>query len=139
MPACELKLSDKKAFIGGVGEELAKRYEKKKYYKTDDIGRAATARGYPIDIHCWAYCIFSLPEDFKALHDAAGEVCDYVKMKTEVLTDLVGGGFQWHDIALSWLEWPDIDLSRIFDWLDCGVHDRQTGRTKWVGVGELGR
>jgi len=118
MPACELRPSDKKAFIGAVGEELVKRHGKKKYYKTDDIGRAATARGYSLDIHCWAYCVFSSPEAFKALHDATGEVCDYVKMKAEVLTDLAGGGFQWPDIDLSWLEWPDIDLSGIFDWFD---------------------
>ncbi len=118
MSACELKPADKKAFIGAVGEELVNRHGKKRYYKPDDIGRAATARGFPIDIHCWAYCIFSSPDDFAALHSALGEVCDYTKMKAEVLADLAGGSFQWPDIDLSWLEWPDIDLSSIFDWFD---------------------
>lgn len=118
MPACELKPSDKKAYIGAVGEELVKRHGKRKYYHPDDIGRASTARGYPIDYACWAYCIFSSPSDFKALHDAAGEVCDYTAMKAEVLTDLAGGSFAIFDIDLSWLEWPDIDLSGIFDWFD---------------------
>jgi len=118
VPACELKPADKRAFIGAVGEELVKRHGKKKYYKTDDIGRAATARGYPIDWVCWAYCIFSSLEDFKSLHEAAGEVCDYASMKAEVLSDLSGGSFQWPDLDLSWLEWPDIDLSEIFDWFD---------------------
>ncbi len=116
MPACTLKPEDKKVFIGSVGDELVSRHGKRRYYKTDDIGRAATARGYPIDWACWAYCIFSSPEDFKALHDAAGEVCDYAAMKAEVLADLAGGSFQWPDIDLSWLEWPDIDLSSLFDW-----------------------
>jgi hypothetical protein len=37
-------------------------------------------------------------------------------MKAEVLADLAGGTFQRPDIGLSWLEWPDIDLSSIFDW-----------------------
>ena len=119
MPACDLKPESKKAFIGAVGEELVKQHGKKKYYKTDDIGRAAKSLGYPIDIHCWAYCIFSSPQDFTALHEALGEVCDYAKMKAEVLADLAeGGGFQWLDIDLSWLEWPDINLSGIFDWFD---------------------
>ena len=120
MPACALKPEDKRAFISDVGKELVQRHGKKKYYKPDDIGRAATARGYAIDIHCWAYCIFSSPEDFRALHEAAGEVCDYLSMKTEVLADLAGGtsAFSLLDLDLSWLEWPDINLSQIFDWFD---------------------
>jgi hypothetical protein len=74
---------------------------------------------FPIDIYCWAYYIFSTPEDFKAIHDTAGEVCDYAAMKAEVLADLVTGGFSsLFDIDLSWLEWPDIDPSSIFDWFD---------------------
>lgn len=119
MPACEIKPRDKKLFISAVGEELVKKHGKKKYYKSDDIGRAAKSRGYPVDIHCWAYCIFSSPEDFKALHEAWGEACDYVSMKAEVLKDLKdGSAFEWIDIDLSWLEWPDIDLSGIFDWFN---------------------
>jgi hypothetical protein len=40
-------------------------------------------------------------------------------MKAEVLADLAsatGGTFAWLDLDLSWLEWPDIDLSCLFDW-----------------------
>ena len=113
-----MRPAEKKIFISDVGEELVQRHGKKKYYKPDDIGRAATARGYPIDIVCWAYCFFSSPADFHALHEALGEACDYTAMKAELLTDLAGGSFQWPDIDLSWLEWPDIDVSKIFDWFD---------------------
>lgn len=49
MPACELKPADKRKFIGAVGEELVKRRGKKKYYKTDDIRRAAADLGYQVD------------------------------------------------------------------------------------------
>lgn len=118
MPACEMKPDDKKAFVGAVCEELVKRHGKQNYYRTDQIGKAAKDRGYPLDVHCWAYCIFSSAEDFKALHEAAGEVCDHAAMKAEVLAELAGGSFQWPDIDLSWLEWPDIDVSAIFDWFD---------------------
>lgn len=118
MAACEMKPADKKAFVGAVGEELVRRHGKRNYYRLDDISKAATARGYPVDVHCWAYCIFSAPQDFKALHDALGEICDQGKMKAEVLSDLSGGSFEWPDIDLSWLEWPDIDFSSIFDWFD---------------------
>ncbi len=97
---------------------MVRRHGKKTYYETKEIRRAATARGYPVDWVCWAYCIFSSPGDFYALHEAAGEVCDYAAMKAEVLTDLAGGSFEWPDLDLSWLEWPAIDLPSLFDWID---------------------
>ena len=118
MPACHISPQDKKALIGNVGEELVKRHGKKKYYRPDEVRRASEARGYDVDVICWAYCIYTSPEDFQAIHDALGEVCDYVKMKSEVLTELSGGSFELPDINLSWLEWPDIDLSSLFDWFD---------------------
>lgn len=119
MPACHLKPADKKAFISAVGKELVKTHGKQRYYKPRDIRRAAEAHGYPVDIHCWAYCFFSSGEEFKALHDAAGEACDYAVMKAEVLADLASGAsFSVFDLELPWLEWPDIDLSAIFDWFD---------------------
>jgi hypothetical protein len=119
MPACHLEPKDKKALIDKVGKELVQKHGKRNYYEPSTVRRAAESAGYPIDVHCWAYCIFTTPEDFKALHDAAGEVCDYAAMKAEVLTDLAGGAaFSMFDIDLSWLEWPDIDLSGNFDWFD---------------------
>ena len=119
MPACALKPDDKKAFVGAVGEELVRRHGKRKYYKPDEVRRAAVTRGYPVDWHCWAYCIFLTPGDFKALHDATGEACDYAAMKAEVLADLAAGAsFSLFDLDLSWLDWPDIDLSSLFDWFD---------------------
>ncbi len=40
-------------------------------------------------------------------------------MRAEVLGDLATGGtFSWLDVDLSWLEWPDISLSSLFDWFD---------------------
>jgi len=40
-------------------------------------------------------------------------------MKAEVLAELaIDGTFSIFDIDLSWLEWPDIHLSSIFDWFD---------------------
>ena len=117
MPACHIKPADKKAFIGAVGEELVRAHGKQKYYKPAQIRRAAELRGFAADVHCWAYVVFSTPSDFKALHDATGEACDYAAMKAEVLADLAtDGSFAWLDLDLSWLEWPDIDLSCLFDW-----------------------
>lgn len=119
MPACELRPGDKKKFISDVGQQLVKQHGKRKYYNPSEIRRAASDAGYQPDIVCWAYCMFSSPSDFATIHDAAGEACDYVAMRTEVLADLASGGsFLGIDIDLSWLEWPDIDLSDVFDWFD---------------------
>lgn len=119
MPACDLKPNDKKKFISDVGRHLVQEHGKKKYYKPEQIRKAVRDGGYEPDIVCWAYCMFSSPADFSAVHEAAGEVCDYAAMKTEVLTDLSSdGSFLGIDPDLSWLEWPDIDLSDIFDWID---------------------
>ena len=119
MPPCEMKPADKKAFVGAVGQELVSKHGKKKCYQPKHVREAAVARGYDIDVVCWAYCVFCSPSDFAALHSAAGEVCDYVAMKAEVLKDLSPDGtFDWLDIDLSWLDWPDIDLSSVFEWFD---------------------
>jgi hypothetical protein len=117
MPACHVTPRNRRKFISDVGEELVRAYGKRKYYHPSAVRRAAVNRGYAADIHCWAYCIYTTPQDFKALHDAAGEACDYAAMKAEVLLDFASGrGFSWADLDLSWLEWPDIDLSSMFDW-----------------------
>lgn len=119
MPACDLRPEGKKRFISDVGERLVEKHGKKKYYKPAQIRTAARDRGYQPDIVCWAYCMFSSPSDFAAIHETAGEVCDYAAMKSEVLADLASGGsFLNTDVDLSWLEWPDIDLSDLFDWFN---------------------
>ena len=119
MPACHLKQDDKKAFIGKVGNDLVRTHGKQSYYKPIDIRRSAERGGFPADIHCWAYCIFSSPQDFKALHDAAGEIRDYSAMRAKVLTEFANGvSFSIFYIDLSWLEWPDIDLFSVFDGFD---------------------
>jgi hypothetical protein len=119
MAACELAPKDKKKLVGDVGQELVRKHGKRKYYAPSQIHSAAETTGYGVDFHCWAYCMFASPADFRALHDAAGETCNYAAMRAEVLVDLASGNsFALSDIGLSWLEWPDIDLCGLFDWFD---------------------
>ena len=119
MSACELAPKDKKALVGKVGKELVQKHGKRKYYDLDAIRTAAENSGYLVDVHCWAYCIFASPVDFRRLHEATGEVCDYAAMRGEVLSDLASGGsFSWLDVDLPWLDWPDINLGGLFDWFD---------------------
>lgn len=119
MTACELRPEDKKKYISDVGQRLVREHGKQKYYKPTQIKKSSRDGGYQPDILCWAYVMYASPSDFEAIHAAAGEVCDYASMKAEVLTDLASSGsFLGIDIDLSWLEWPDIDLSSVFDWFD---------------------
>lgn len=119
MSAFHIEPNGRKKLVSDVGRKLVADHGKKKYYKPDEVRRASLDLGYDIDYVCWAYCIFTSPEDFRLIHEALGEVCDYAKMKSEVLGELAqSGSFLDVDIDLSWLEWPDIDLSSAFDWFD---------------------
>ncbi|CAA9372794.1 MAG: hypothetical protein AVDCRST_MAG64-75 [uncultured Phycisphaerae bacterium] len=116
---CHLPPKDKKQLVGAVGKDLVEKHGKQKYYKPPEVRRSAERCGYGVDVHCWAYVIFTTPQDFAAIHEAAGEACDYAAMKAEVLADLAGGAsFSLFDVDLSWLDWPDISLSSLFDWFD---------------------
>jgi hypothetical protein len=118
MPTCHTAPSNRRKFISDIGEELVLAHGKQNYYHPAEVQRAARKRDYPVDFDCWAYAFYTSPEDFKAIHDAAGETCDYAAMKAEMLTELSEGSFLPIDLDLSWLEWPDIDLSGVFDWFD---------------------
>ena len=40
-------------------------------------------------------------------------------MKSELVASLTEGASEsWFDVNVSWLDWPDIDLSGIFDFID---------------------
>lgn len=54
--------------------------------------------------------MFSSHSDFDRYHAETGEVCDYVEMKTEMLSGL--------SAAADWTEIPDLDIDA--SWLDFG-------------------
>ncbi|MDX2465618.1 MAG: hypothetical protein QNK31_14040 [Porticoccus sp.] len=119
MAACALSLTDKKRYGKDVGENLVRRYGKKKYYSPAQVKGASTNSKYDIDWHCCAMCLYTSPSDFKSYHDSIGESCDYAAMKSEMTSALTDGASDsWFDINISWLDWPDIELPSIFDFLD---------------------
>jgi len=76
-------------------------------------------RNYVVDLDCWALALFSSPSEFRSYHDSIGEVCDLGEMKADMLSAVTdGASADWFSVDLSWLEWPDIDLSSIFDFFD---------------------
>jgi hypothetical protein len=131
MASCHLSPHNKKAYIRNVGRELVRTQGRRKFYRPSQIVRAANDLNYPVDILCWAYCFYLTPADFKKLHDATGEVCDYAAMKAEILADLVTGvdgsaigdalsaaseAFTEINLEMSWLDL--LDGATVIDWFD---------------------
>lgn len=119
MAIAELTREEKRRLAQRVGKDLTARHGKKKFYSTREIGRSLRRLDERVDLHCWAYCFYSAPADFDAYHQTTGEACDYAVMKADMLEAVTGGASEsWFDVDLSWLDWPDFDLSSIFDFLD---------------------
>ena len=107
---------NKKEYITDIGKILVKEHGKKKYYKPEEVKKASKkSKHYDasgIDWHCWAMCTFSSHSDFDAYHELTGEVCDYVGMKTEMLSGLAT------NTSADWLTIQDLDIDA--SWLDFG-------------------
>ncbi len=120
---CTISPADKKAQGKRVGDDLLKHYGKRRFYTVEQVREANRRTGTSIDVACWSHALFNTHLDFDALHAGSGEACDYAGMKQQMLEALSvdggGGGdaSDWFDFDLSWLEFPDIDLS-IFDVFD---------------------
>jgi hypothetical protein len=119
MPVCALAPSDKKKLGITLGTDLARKHGKQRYYSAKQVKDSARQLGFAIDWDCWGLSLFLSPEAFAHYHRAIGEVCDYVKMRSEMTAAVTdGASSSWFDVDLSWLEWPDIDLGDVFDIFD---------------------
>jgi hypothetical protein len=119
MNTCSTSVIDKRAFGKAVGNELIRRHGKRTNYMPKQIERAVERAGFPVDVSCWAMSLYSSRKNFDEHHAATGEVCDYAAMKSEMTAAMTDGASNsWFNIDMSWLEWPDIDLSSIFDVID---------------------
>ena len=115
---CAISPQDKKAQAKRVGDDLVRHHGKRNFYSVQQVRAANERCQVPLDVACWSHALFNTHVDFDRLHVAAGEACDYLAMKREMLESLARGeSSEWCDFDLSWLEFPDIDLS-IFDFFD---------------------
>lgn len=109
---CAISPRDKQAQAKRVGDDLIRHYGKRKFYSVEQVRAANKRCDIPFDAACWSHAMFNTHHDFDRLHSAAGEACDYLAMKKEMLESLsVGSPASWFDFDLSWLEFPDIDWS----------------------------
>ena len=117
---CHTPPKDKKAFAKKLGADLVKHRGKKRFYSIAEV-HASLRRLQWLDLDCWGFALYSSRHDFDQHHRGIGEQCDYDSMRGEMI-DALADGASWSlfDIDLSWLEWPDIDLSVIFDFIDIG-------------------
>ncbi len=118
MPACRIRPEDRRNQTRLVGNDLLKNYGRKQYYSVEEVKKANWRQKIDVDFACWSHAIFNSHTDFDSYHASIGEVCDYASMKSEMLSSVSSSTDpSWFDIDLSWLEFPDIDLS-LFDFLD---------------------
>ncbi len=111
---CTPPPTNKKEYISDIGKILVKENGKKKYYTPKEVKKAhRKSKWYDgLDFSCWAMSTFSSHSDFNKHHEETGEVCNYVGMKTEMLSGLsTSPTSDWTDI-------PDIDIDT--SWLDFG-------------------
>jgi hypothetical protein len=95
-----------------------RQHGKRKFYSVQQVRAANERCNIQPDYVCWSHALFNTHYDFDRLHAGAGEICDYLAMKREMLQSLSSGDAStWFDFDLSWLDFPDIDLS-IFDFFD---------------------
>lgn len=115
---CSISPRDKKEQAKLVGDDLVRHHGKQNFYSIEQVRSANVRCSIKPDYACWSHALFNTRDDFERLHAAAGEVCDYLAIKKEMLDSLsIGDSSDWFDFDLSWLDFPDIDWS-IFDFFD---------------------
>jgi hypothetical protein len=119
VPACAIAPSDRRSQVRRVGNDLLKNYGRKQNYTVEQVKSANKRQNVGLDFGCWSHATFNSHKDFDQYHQSIGESCDYVAMKSEMLSSVSNTvtDTSWFDIDLSWLEFPDIDLS-LFDFID---------------------
>ncbi len=109
---------DKQLYVKEVGEYLVRHHGQQNVYTPEQVKQASDKSRFGVDWACWAMTVFSSHDAFDDYHARIGETCDYAAMKSDMVSLMTDGASDaWFDIDLSWLEWPDIDLGSIFDFL----------------------
>ncbi|GAA4273637.1 hypothetical protein U6A24_18290 [Aquimarina gracilis] len=111
---CAPAPTNKKEYIADIGKILVAEHGKKKYYKPEEVKKAhRKSKWYDgLDFSCWGMSTYSSHSDFDSYHEQTGEVCNYIEMKTEMLSGLS------NTTDVNWMEIPDLDIDA--SWLDFG-------------------
>jgi hypothetical protein len=71
-------------YLSRLGPALTQLYGKSKYYKPEQVKKAAQEAKLPMADLCYGLTIYCTPEDFAEYHTASGEECSYWEMRVEV-------------------------------------------------------
>jgi hypothetical protein len=124
MSACYISPSDRRRQVSIVGNDLVRHYGKKENYSIQEVRNANRRQGINVDVVCWSHAVFNSHTDFDQYHETLGETCDYVSMKSDMLSSVsnasstsdasIAADSSSFDVDSSWLSFPDIDFS-FFD------------------------
>lgn len=113
---CTPTPANKKEYIFAIGKILVQENGKRKYYKPEEIKKVhQKSKWYNgLSFSCWAMSTYSAHSDFDVNYHGTGELCDYIEMNKEMLSEIfVSVHTDWTlipdlDIAASWLDFGDI-------------------------------
>lgn len=91
-----LKKRKIKKYARKLPQDLKVEYGYKQYYSKTEVDsvikrkKIGNSSGVVTD-NCYAYAMYCSPEEFKEIHDNAGENCDYGAMRSDVSETLFNG------------------------------------------------
>lgn len=115
MPAKKIQPAERRDQVRRVGNDLVRSHGQKLFYSVDEVKAANRRQNVSAAFDCWSLAAFTSHRDFDAYHLSAGENCDYLSMKSDMLSTVsTAADTSWFDFDLSWLELPDIDWSFFY-------------------------
>ncbi len=73
--------------------------------------RGRSSLSLAAELDCWAYASYVPHSSFTAIHETAGEIGDYVTMRTAMIEAVgLAEPSARFDVDISWLDWPEFGV-----------------------------
>lgn len=97
-----------KKYAKKLPQDLKANYGYQKFYSKEQVDAAIQRKrignrgGIVVTDVCYAYAMYCSPEEFKEIHDNAGQSCDYYAMRNDVSNTLFNGaiGFSFSTLLV---------------------------------------
>ncbi|WP_281556018.1 DUF6559 family protein [Thalassomonas sp. RHCl1] len=86
-----------KKYASKLPQDLKAKYGYKQYYSKAQVDAAIKRKkignsgAVVVTDNCYAYAMYCSPEEFRGIHDSAGENCDYGAMRSDISDTLFNG------------------------------------------------
>lgn len=90
-----------KKYAKKLPQDLKANYGYQKYYSKAQVDAAikrksmGNSSAVVVTDNCFAYAMYCSPEEFKEIHDNAGENCDYDTMRSDICETLFNGASEF--------------------------------------------